>query len=278
MLLKFTFNTPIFPPIIIKTREVISVKLQVLGCAGGIGGLEKFTTCFLLDHDILIDAGSGLTKLSMDQLCAIDHIFISHSHLDHVFGLALLVDSVLGKRTTPITVHASEEVIATLNTHLFNWKIWPDFSVIPSPSNGILRWEIMPKMSTIEITGRFIQSHPVNHTVDAVGYWVHNHESGFLFTGDLSVTPELWAHFSKEKRLKQVFIDCSFPNSEIDIAFASKHYCPQTLLEDVRAMPLATKFAVTHLKPGQENLIMEQIQANSTHQFTALYSGAHFDF
>jgi len=254
------------------------VKLQVLGCAGGIGGLEKLTTCFLLDHDILIDAGSGITSLSMDQLCAIDHVFISHSHLDHVFGLALLLDSVLGKRDNPITVHASDEVIATLNCHLFNWKIWPDFSVIPSPSNGILRWEIMPALSTFELNGRFIQSHPVSHTVDAVAYWVHNRENGFLFTGDLATTPALWSHFATEQRLRQVLIDCSFPNSEAEIASASKHYCPQSLLDDIKSMPASTKFAVSHLKPGQEKLIMEQLQSNPTHQFTALHSGAHFEF
>jgi cAMP phosphodiesterase len=254
------------------------VKLQVLGCAGGIGGLEKFTTCFLLDHDVLIDAGSGITKLSMEQLCAIDHIFITHSHLDHVFGLALLVDSVLGRRKSPITVHASEEVIATLKTHLFNWKIWPDFSVIPSPGNGVLYWETMPKMSTVEINGRFIQSHPVNHTVDAVAYWVHNQRDGFLFTGDLSTSPDLWAHFSEVDMLSQVFIDCSFPNSEIDIAHASRHYCPQTLLADIHGMSRNIRYAVTHLKPGQEDLIMKELQTDTIHQFTALHSDAQFDF
>ena len=254
------------------------MKLQVLGCAGGIGGQEQFTTCFLLDNDVLIDAGSGLTKLSIEQLCAIDHVFLTHSHLDHVFGLALLVDSVLGKRSTPITVHAAEEVIATLNTHLFNWKIWPDFSVIPSPGNGILRWDIMPKMSTVELNGRFIQSHPVSHTVDGVAYWVHNKQGGFLFTGDLSSTPGLWSHFANEKRLKHVFIDCSFTNSEIDIALASKHYCPSTLLADITSMPKATKFFVTHLKPGQENLIMGELMANSDFQFTALTSGLQFEY
>lgn len=254
------------------------MKLQVLGCAGGIGGVEKFTTCFLLDHDVLIDAGSGITSLSMEQLCAIDHIFITHSHLDHVFGLALLVDSILGRRDSPVTVHASEAVIAILTTHLFNWKIWPDFSVIPGPQNGILRWEIMPTLGTVEINGRHIQSHPVNHTVDAVAYWVHNQKNGFLFTGDLSTSPDLWSHFLEEELLSQIFVDCSFPNGEAEIAWASKHYCPQTLLADIHAMPRDVNFAVTHLKPGLEDLIMQELQTDTVHQFTALHSGARFEF
>ncbi|EKE18105.1 MAG: beta-lactamase-like protein, partial [uncultured bacterium] len=35
------------------------MKLRVLGCSGGIGGRHLRTTSFLVDHDILIDAGTG---------------------------------------------------------------------------------------------------------------------------------------------------------------------------------------------------------------------------
>lgn len=42
------------------------------------------TTSFLLDHDVLIDAGTGVMNLSVDELKLIDHIFITHSHLDHI--------------------------------------------------------------------------------------------------------------------------------------------------------------------------------------------------
>ena len=92
--------------------RVCAMKLQVLGCAGGIGGRERFTTCLRIDEDILLDAGTGLASLDLEQLVKINHVFITHSHLDHVAGLALLVDSVMGKRTEPIMVHATVKVIA----------------------------------------------------------------------------------------------------------------------------------------------------------------------
>ena len=47
------------------------MKLRSLGCAGGIGG-ELRTTSFLIDDDILIDAGTGLGGLSLAELVAID--------------------------------------------------------------------------------------------------------------------------------------------------------------------------------------------------------------
>ena len=42
------------------------MKVRVLGCSGGIGGRSLRTTSLLVDDDILIDAGTGLTELPLD--------------------------------------------------------------------------------------------------------------------------------------------------------------------------------------------------------------------
>jgi len=62
------------------------MQIRVLGCSGSIGG-ECRTTAFLLDADVLIDAGTGVGDLTLDELCKVDHILISHSHLDHVLSI-----------------------------------------------------------------------------------------------------------------------------------------------------------------------------------------------
>ena len=103
------------------------MNLHVLGCAGGIGGRERLTTCMLIDHDILLDAGTGLATLSIDQLINIDHVFLTHGHLDHVVGLTLLVDAIQGKKSGTVYVHATEQIISMLKKHLFNWVLSPDF-------------------------------------------------------------------------------------------------------------------------------------------------------
>ena len=81
------------------------MKVRVLGCSGGIGAQAR-TTSFLIDGDILLDAGTGVEDLSVDELAAIDHVFLTHSHLDHIAALPLLVDSVGARRRTPVVVHA----------------------------------------------------------------------------------------------------------------------------------------------------------------------------
>ena len=70
------------------------MNFQVLGCSGAIAAGCR-TTAFLVDDDMLIDAGTGVGDLSLDALARIDHILISHSHLDHVLAIGLLADTVL---------------------------------------------------------------------------------------------------------------------------------------------------------------------------------------
>ena len=105
------------------------MRLRVLGCSGGIGGTQNRTSSFLLDHDILIDAGTGVGDLSLAELALVDHIFVTHSHLDHVNSIAFIVDSVGAVRHRPITIHALGATIASLKKNLFNWDIWPDVPV-----------------------------------------------------------------------------------------------------------------------------------------------------
>src|SRR5512132_2910752 len=113
------------------------MKLRILGCSGGIGG-DLRTTCMLLDHDILIDGGTGLGDLSANELALIDHVFVTHSHMDHIACIPSLLDSVGGRRERPITLYATRDTLEILREHLFNWKLWPDFAQLPDPEKPVL--------------------------------------------------------------------------------------------------------------------------------------------
>lgn len=255
------------------------MKLQVLGCAGGIGGRERFTTSLLVDDDILLDAGTGLTTLDIDQLARIEHVFITHSHLDHVAGLALLVDAVQGRRSTPITVYATSEIAASLKKHLFNWVLWPDFATIPFADKPAMRWEEVKPGIPVDIAGRTIKPMPVNHTVGSVAYLVSNSRGGFLFSGDMASTPELWSALSQESKLSKVIVDCSFSNADMDLAARSMHFCPHSLIQDIHEMEHAIEFLIYHLKPGQEDLIMHELTSGGGgRSFRALKCGDVFPF
>ncbi|MCK6434727.1 MAG: 3',5'-cyclic-nucleotide phosphodiesterase, partial [Aquabacterium sp.] len=150
------------------------MQIRVLGCSGSIAAQCR-TTAFLLDDDILIDAGTGVGDLALDELERIDHILLTHSHLDHVLAVPLLADSVMRRRAhrPPIRVHALPETLATLREHLFNGALWPDFTRLPSAERPVLSLQPLHVGQVIEFAGgRRIEVLPALHTVPAVGYAV----------------------------------------------------------------------------------------------------------
>ena len=114
--------------------------IRVLGCSGGIGASLR-TTSFLLDDDILLDAGSGVGELTLEEMSRIRHIFLTHAHLDHVLAIPLLADSIFEYIRAPIAIHALPETLDVLRQHIFNNAIWPDFTRLPHPERPILRLE-----------------------------------------------------------------------------------------------------------------------------------------
>ena len=139
--------------------DEITMKLRILGCSGGIGG-DLRTTSMLLDSDVLIDAGTGVGDLSIAELTLIDHIFVTHSHMDHVASIPFLADTVGWMRDKPITIYATRETLAILREHLFNWKLWPDFSEIPDPAKPMLRYQAIDIGVPVSVGDRTVTALP----------------------------------------------------------------------------------------------------------------------
>lgn len=237
------------------------MKLRVLGCSGGIGGSLR-TTSFVLDHDVLLDAGTGVGDLHIEELRAIDHVFLTHSHLDHVTSLPFLVDTVGWMRERPLTVHALPQTIEVLQQHLFNWKLWPDFARIPDADNPWMRYQPVAVGERVDLgRGRSITPLPANHVVPAVGYHLDSGEASLVFTGDTTTNDALWPLVNRIGNLRYLIIETAFRNRETELARASRHLSPSMLAEELDKLERPAEIYITHLKPGEYEVIMEEIQA-----------------
>lgn len=239
------------------------MKLRILGCSGGIGGRHLRTTSMLLDNDLLIDAGTGVSDLSLTELSMIDHVFVTHSHLDHVTSIPFMVDTVGGMRDRPLTVHALPATIDAMRNHLFNWTIWPDFTQIPTPENPLLKFVPIEVGDTIELGGRRIVALPANHVVPAVGYYVDSGKSSLVFTGDTTTNDALWRVVNRIANLKYIIIETAFCNREKQLAIISKHFCPSMLAEELSKLERTAEIFITHLKPGEIELTMQEIEEDA---------------
>ncbi len=236
------------------------MRLRVLGCSGGIGGRHLRTTSVLLDGDVLLDAGSGVGDLTLAELSQIDHIFITHSHLDHVTSIPFLVDTVGGMRAKPLTIYATRATIEILKNHLFNWAIWPDFTEIPTPEAPFMRYREMEVGATVTLGNRRITAIPARHTVPAVGYHLDSGAASLVFTGDTGQNDALWRIVNRIANLTFLIIETAFSNKERQLAEVSRHLCPATLAEELAKLERSPEIYITHLKPGEIEPTMLEIE------------------
>jgi ribonuclease BN (tRNA processing enzyme) len=234
------------------------MRIRVLGCSGGIGGSLR-TTALLVDDDILVDAGTGVGDLALEALAKIDHIFVSHSHLDHVASIPFLVDTVCWMRTSPIVVYGIKDTLDILRAHLFNWKLWPDFTQIPDGDKPFMEYREIAVGEAVEIGGRRLTAIPANHTVPAVGYLLDSGQASLAYSGDTTVNDGLWKVVNEAANLRYLIIETAFSNGERDIAVASKHLCPDMLARELEKMRVSPEVFVTHLKPGEGALTMKEV-------------------
>ena len=243
----------------------MTTKIKVLGCSGGIGGAMR-TTALLVDDDVLIDAGTGVGDLPLYALLKIDHIFVTHSHLDHIASIPLLLDTVMGLREQPVTVHATAEVIHILKQHIFNWLIWPDFNAIPNAENPFLIYNEIAVGDSVMINQKTITALPADHVVPAVGYQINSGDNSLVFTGDTAACAPFWQAVNTIKNLTYLIIETAFSNAEAELALLSKHLCPNTLATELGNLKSKPTIYITHLKPGEDITIMQEIAAHPNTQ------------
>lgn len=236
------------------------MRIKVLGCSGGVGpGLR--TTSLLVDDTILIDAGTGTGDLSLEQMRRITDAFITHSHLDHVCGLAFMADNLFDLIDRPLRVHATAETLDALRTHLFNWTLWPDFSKLPNEKNPLLSWHEVRLGEPNRLNGHTLTAFKVLHTVPAVGYALQGEQGTFAFSGDTYATDDLWNALNALPRVDKLMIDVAFTDAEDELARISRHFTPALLGVELRKLRHKPQLLLTHHKPGCEPMIEKECRA-----------------
>lgn len=235
------------------------MQVRVLGCSGAIAK-DCRTTSFLIDSHTLIDAGTGVGDLTLDEMQSVDDVFLTHSHLDHIAALPLMLDAVASRRATALRVHALPETIAALQQHIFNGVVWPDFSRIPTPSDPFFKYHPLSVGQCLEVAGVPIEVLPARHTVPAVGYAARGATGWWVFSGDTGgACPAFWQRIN-ELPVAALVIETAFSNRESTLARNAQHLSPVTLAQEL-ALLSHTKTCpvyITHTKPSETALIMTE--------------------
>jgi cAMP phosphodiesterase len=235
------------------------VRIEVLGASGGeLPGLR--TTSFLVDGELALDAGALTSSLTLRRLERIHHVLLTHAHFDHVKDVPLLADLLAGRRRRPLVVHASREAVRTLRRHLFNGKLWPDFTRIPSPSRPVLRFAPFVQGRPFRIGRHAVLPVRVRHTVESTGFVISRGGSSFAISGDTGPTRAFWKAVGAARGLGALLVETSFPSDWQWLADLSGHLTPRTMAGELSKVERAgVPVYLYHLKPAWDAVLRKEI-------------------
>jgi len=244
------------------------MRIKVLGCYGG-QLLGFHLTSFLVNDSILLDAGSPTEALDLEEQFAIRHVFVSHTHLDHIQDIAFLADNrslkCLGGSSgnRQIVVHSLPENIDVMRKDFLNNRVWPDFSRIPSASDPILAFEPIEAGQTVQVDGVKITAIAVNHPVPCTGFVLDQGDTQFVYSADTGKTDRIWEVANALPNLKGMIVDCSFPNAYEKLATISGHLTPNGLAGELTKFERLGKVPVYlyHMKPETLNVLTSEVES-----------------
>jgi len=225
------------------------MKIRVLG-AYGAEGLGQRPSAFLVNERTLVDAGTVTGALTVPEQLDVERVLVSHSHLDHIGGLAFLTETLAccGARR-PLTITSIDPVVDALRNAVFNNVVWPDFEQIPSSREPVIRYRKLVAEAEQRLGELWVTPVPVNHTVPAAGFVVHDGTRGFVYSGDTGPTEALWKAVRGLTGVRAVILECAFPNRLQGLAEAARHLTPQLVEREMDKLPADVPVWIFHIKP-----------------------------
>jgi HD-GYP domain-containing protein (c-di-GMP phosphodiesterase class II) len=237
--------------------------IKILG-ASGSKAKNLNTTSFQIYKDIVIDAGNILNALG-DEARHINHIFLTHSHADHITDLPFIIETFFDKRETPLTIYALEETLDVLKKHSFNDVIWPDFTKIKLLNKNEFSLILKPIKynEIIKIHNYSIKAIKANHIAGSCGFVIIKNHQGFIISGDTYINPDIWEEINSNDDIKSLIIECSYPDKLQELAQITKHLTPELIakgLETIKRKNLSVFYY--HLKPSYKKELLKDIKKN----------------
>ena len=254
------------------------MRITVLGCNGSITGHRR-TTCYRVDDDVLIDAGTGAGDLSLDEAIAIDTVFLTHAHLDHCALPPMLADARLDFTDVPLTVCALPETIAAVRRNLLNGEIWPDYSALPTAGHPYILFKPVAHGETVALKGRRFTPLPTKHAVPCAGYRVDSGTASWVYSGDTTLCEEFWQALNLVDNLRYLLVETTFRNANVAGAERSGHLTAELLAQGLRSLQRPVELCIVHMEAGHEEATLRELEAAvGRHKPAPILPGHVFEF
>ena len=248
------------------------MRLRVLGCAGG-SAPEAHLSCYLIDDVLAVDAGALTTTLDFHAQRRVQDVLLTHGHLDHVWTLPLFLANRFGGDAVRCRLYGSSYTLETVRQHLFNDRIWPDFTEAVRESIPLVQFIPLDPGDTAPILDFQISTCALVHAVPSQAYRIRKGGKSLLVCGDTYSTDALWAFANDTKDLAAVLIECSFPARHEWLAKASLHLTPRLLGLELKKLKANVPVLVTHIKPEDAAEVIGELRALNDPRIRVLVQG-----
>jgi ribonuclease BN (tRNA processing enzyme) len=243
----------------------VKITLVPSSVAADDGVAHQFLTSYLVNDTLAVDAGClGLFQGPRTQ-GRVQHVLISHTHMDHIASLPLLVENAYRGQHDCITIHGSRAVLECLCRDIFNDRVWPDFLALSVPEAPFMKFATLEPGQTVVLENVKITAVAVDHVVPTCGFILDDGNAAVVISSDTGPTEELWRFAGRVPHLKAAFLEATFPNSQTALADLSKHLTPATFAGEVRKLHAAVHREVpiiaVHIKARYQSEVTSELHA-----------------
>ena len=239
----------------------------------GAASPRQHLTCFVLNGNVAVDAGSLAMAVTLDERSAIRDIVLTHAHLDHIAGLPLFIDDQFSELTEPVRIHATSEVIEILERDVFNWSVYPRFSELENDHGKVIEYRPFVQGGSFRVGPLLFESLEVNHKVPCSGFIVSDDACSIAITGDTANMDSFWDSLS-DRKLSALLIECAFPNQLAELAEMSCHLTPATLAAELeRFQDPECEVFIINIKPSYRELVLKEIASLNMNRIKDLQVG-----
>lgn len=245
----------------------------------GSASAAQHYACLVVNGCVAFDAGSLASGVTNEERSSIRDVVLTHSHLDHIAGLPLFIDDLFPILTGPVRVHATREVIESLEEHIFNWEIYPRFSELKNGYGNVIQYCEISAGTEFDLCDLKVCAIPVNHKVPSNGFLIRYGESCIALSGDTAEMNEFWEAINEVGRLDALLIECALPNEFEELSSISHHLTPNKLKDEVRKLTAQTDaIYVINIKPAYRNAIVSQVADIADERLRIFEVGREYKF
>ena len=256
----------------------MKINLVPSAVSEGDGRRAFFLSSYLINDTVAIDAGGLGFLADLSAQVRIEHVFITHSHMDHIGSLPIFLENTFRSSDRCVTIHASAATLDSLRSDIFNNRVWPDFISMSERGLPFLKVEIIEPGTPIEVADLRLTPLAVDHLVPTLGFLVESPGVTVAIPSDTGPTESFWHAANESKDLKAVFLEACFPEEMKNLAVISKHLTPSMFAAESRKVHEQVPFIAVHIKPRFYDSVVAELIELGLPDLTVGNPGTTYEF